>query len=103
MTAQNEITKLVDELGNVNKTLSTHDASAQRREALRKTLAEYCDILGPTDQTLTGERYSVAFSKPIVSRSIDDVAGYLDAVGLPNFLQSVKVSITVTSKFFKQN
>jgi len=97
-----EIAKLVDALGDVNKTLTSYDNLVQRRDALRKTLAEYCDTLGPTDQTLTGERYSIAFSKPIVSRSIDDVAGYLEAVGLTNFLQSVKVSITSASKFLSK-
>lgn len=100
--SQNEIATLVDELGGLNAKLASFDEMAKRRDELKKLLSEYCDFISNDETTLQGERFTVVFSKPTINRSIEDVAGFLETVGIQSFLGAVKISTTVASKLLSK-
>lgn len=97
-----DIMNLVDELGDLNARLAQFDELDKRRSELKKILAEHCDTLGDTEETLQGKRFSVVFSKPTTNRTIENIGGFLEAVGLADFLASVKVSTTSAAKLLSK-
>lgn len=97
-----EIKNLVDELGGLNAKLSSFDELAKRRDEIKKLLAEHCDLLSSAEETLQGNAYTVVFGKPVINRSIEDIAGFLETVGIQSFLGAVKISTTAASKLLSK-
>lgn len=97
-----EIANLVDELGSLSNQLKPYQALQDRHDALRKQLAEYCDAQSSDETTLTGNHFTAVFSKPTTNRTIEDVAGFLSAVGVERFLTAVKVSTTIATKLLSK-
>ena len=100
--SKNEIAMLTDELGSLNAKLASFDELAKRRDEVRKLLCEHCDSLGDTETTLHGSAYTAVFSKPVINRSIEDVAGFMNAVGVESFLTAVKISTTAANRLLSK-
>jgi hypothetical protein len=94
---------LVDRFGELEQQLKGVDALIKERDSLRKQLADACDTLDPDGEVrLIGERFTVTFGKAPIQRTLSNLSGYLEAVGIVKFLSSVKVSISEADKFLNE-
>lgn len=82
----------VDRFAELTLQLKAFDDAVKERDTLRKQLAEFCDSVSSDDVRLTGNRYFVAFTKAPLMRSVSNIAGFFNAVGLERFLSVVKVN-----------
>ena len=97
------IENLIDRFGELEAQLKGVDALIKERDTLRKQLAEACDAIDPAGEVrLIGSQFAVTFGKAPVQRTLSNIAGYLEAVGLAKFLDSVKVSITEADKYLTE-
>lgn len=69
---------------------------------MRKRLAEHADSISSDAVKLTGDKSYVSFSKAPMMRTVNNVGGFLEVVGLDNFLTAVKVSTTVADKLLNE-
>jgi glutamate-1-semialdehyde aminotransferase len=99
----NTITAMIDRFGELETQLKGIDALIKERDSLRKQLAEQCDTIDPDGEVrLIGERFSVTFGKAPIQRTLSNLAGYLEAVGITKFLSSVKVSVSEADKYLNE-
>ncbi|WP_150046574.1 hypothetical protein [Methylomonas rhizoryzae] len=95
-----QVQSLTDELGELQAQLAAYDALTERRDTIRRALAEHCDALGDNETTLHGSHYTAVFSKPPLMREIkpEHLGEYLSVVGVDGLLKSCKVSTTSAAK-----
>lgn len=101
ITAQT-IAEKVDRFVDLTNQLSFVDALIKERDSLRKQLAEYADSVGSDAVKLTGNKTYVSFTKAPLMRSVENIGGFLEAVGLDQFLTAVKISTTVADKLLNE-
>ncbi len=101
-TTNENISKMVDRFGWLTAELKAVDDLLKERDTLRKQLADYADSISDGEVKLSGSRYYVSFSKAPLMRTINNIAGFLDAVGLEDFLMAVKVSTTTADKLLSE-
>jgi glutamate-1-semialdehyde aminotransferase len=99
----NTIIAMIDRFGELETQLKGIDALIKERDSLRKQLAEQCDTLDSDGEVrLIGERFSVAFGKAPIQRTLSNLSGYLEAVGIVKFLASAKISMTEADKYLNE-
>lgn len=96
------ISEMVDRFVDLTSQLSFVDSLVKERDSLRKMLAEHADTIGTGAVKLTGNNSYVSFTKPPLMRNISNVGGFLEAVGLDNFLTAVKISTTTADKLLNE-
>jgi glutamate-1-semialdehyde aminotransferase len=97
------LTAMIDRFGELESELKGVDALIKERDSLRKQLAEHCDSIDPDHEVrLIGEHYSVTFGKAPLQRTLSNLSGYLEAVGIVKFLASAKISVSEADKFLNE-
>jgi len=100
--AVQSISEKVDRFVDLTNQLSFVEALIKERDSLRKQLAEHADTIGSDAVKLTGNTTYVSFTKAPLMRSIENIGGFLEAVGLDSFLTAVKISTTVADKLLNE-
>ena len=89
---------MVDRFVDLTNQLAFVDSLIKERDSLRKQLAEHADTLSDGVVKLTGDTSYVSFTKAPLMRTVNNVGGFLEAVGLDSFLTAVKISTTVADR-----
>jgi hypothetical protein len=101
-TTAQHISIMVDRFVDLTNQLSFLDSLIKERDSLRKQLAVHADTIGTGAVKLTGDTCYVSFTKAPAMRAIENIGGFLEAVGLDNFLTAVKISTTVADKLLNE-
>jgi hypothetical protein len=96
------ISEMVDRFVDLQNQLSFVDSLIKERDSLRKQLAVHADSISDGAVKLTGDTCYVSFTKAPAMRSIENIGGFLEAVGLDKFLTAVKISTTVADKLLNE-
>jgi len=100
--AAQTIAEKVDRFVDLTNQLSFVDALIKERDSLRKQLAEHADTIGSGAVKLTGNNTYVSLTKAPLMRNVENIGGFLEAVGLDQFLTAVKISTTVADKLLNE-
>lgn len=96
------ISEMIDRFVDLNNQIAFVDDLIKERDSLRKQLAEHADTVGSGPVKLSGERFYVSFSKAPLMRSVSNIGGFLEAVGIDKFISAVKVSTTEADKLLNE-
>jgi hypothetical protein len=86
------ILDMVDRYNDLASQLSFVDALIKEKDLLRRLLSEHADTLGTGMIKVLGHTSYISFSPAPQMRTINNVDGYLEAVGLDSFLASARRS-----------
>ena len=89
-TTNQNIIEMVDRFGQLSAELKTVDDLIKERDTRRKQLADYADTISEGEVKLSGFRYYVSFSKAPLMGIINNIGGFLGAVGLENLITAVQ-------------
>ena len=98
-----DLTSLVDEFTELHQTVKQFEPTLKRHEELKKLLASQADSFGSGEVRLQGSKGYAVFTKPSVKRTLTDIAGFMKAVGVTDFLKCVSVSITKADKLLNES
>jgi hypothetical protein len=101
-TATQSIANKVDRFVDLSNQLAFVDSLIKERDSLRKQLAVHADSIGTGAVKITGDHSYVSFTKAPAMRSIENIGGFLEAVGLDSFLTAVKISTTLADKLLNE-
>lgn len=96
------IESMVDRFADLTQQLEFIEPLVKERDSLRKQLCEYADTQGNTAIKLQGHSHYVSLTPAPLMRNVNNIVGFLEAVGLDRFLTSIKISTTAADKLLTE-